>query len=63
MKKFVIIDRQACVVKWKFTVEAETEAEAWDKYSNGEHGQAGGPEIGDSIEEYQFDPEIEEVKT
>lgn len=60
MKKFLVVDRQACVVEWRFPVEAETSDEALTKYANGEHGEAiGQPVIGDSIDDFQYDLEVE----
>lgn len=59
MAKFYVVDTQACVVKWRFPVEAETESEAIEKYVNGEHGEADGPEIGDSLDTYQYDVSVE----
>lgn len=61
MPTFYIVERQACVVTWRFPVEAANSAEAFEKYSNGEHGEAEGPEIGDSIDEFQYDLDIETV--
>jgi hypothetical protein len=60
MAKYYIVERQACVVTWRFPVEANSAAEAYEKYGNGEHGEAeGAPEIGDSIDAYQFDLDLE----
>lgn len=59
MKTFYIIERQACVVTWRFPVQAESESDALERYGNGEHGDAVGPEIGDSIDIAQFDLEVE----
>lgn len=60
--KFYMLERQACVVTWRFPVEADSEIEAYEKYAAGDHGEAEGePEIGDAIESYQFDLECEEA--
>lgn len=60
MPRFYIIERQACKVTWRFPVEAENESEAFAKYGNGDHGEAvGGAEIGDSIDSFQYDLDIE----
>lgn len=62
-KKFYILESQACKVTWRYPVEAESEEEAWEKYGNGERGEAEGePIIGDSFDFIQFDPEIEEAE-
>lgn len=60
MAKYHIIQRQACVVAWRYAVEAETEADALVKYGDGAHGESvAGPEIGDSIDYLQYDLGIE----
>lgn len=59
MAKFCIVSRQACVVEWRYPVDAENESEALEKYGNGEHGEAIGPEIGDGIDFLQYNLDIE----
>jgi hypothetical protein len=60
--KFFIVDRQVCTIAWRFPVEADTESEALEKFVNGEHGEAVGPEIGDSIDFLQYDLDVEVVE-
>lgn len=60
MAKYLMVERMACVVTWRYPVEAANESEAFEKYGNGEHGDASAPEIGDSIDSIQFDLDIEE---
>ena len=60
MPKYYIIERQACVVTWRFPVEAETEDEALKKFTDGDHGESeGGAEVGDAIDYIQYDLDIE----
>lgn len=60
MKRYYIIERMACVVTWRFPVDAESTEEAFEKYGNAEHGEAEPPVIGDSLDDIQYDLDIEE---
>lgn len=50
MPKFIVKDRMACWVTWSYEVEADDEDAALDAFCQGDHGEAGEPEIGDSVD-------------
>ena len=60
--KFFVFEKQACIVTWRYEVEAENEVEALEKYGAGEHSDpAWPPEIGDSLDFVQYDVTVEKA--
>lgn len=50
MPKFKVSDTMACMVTWEYEIEADDKDAAFQKYVNGDHGEAIGPTIGDTVE-------------
>lgn len=51
LKRFLVRDSQPCWVTWTYSVLAENEDDALDRYYNGDHGPSfDPPEIGDCLD-------------
>ena len=63
MPKFLIYETLPCWVTYVSTVEAKDSTEALEKFGNGEHTQLASPEIGDIIDGYDGNIEVEPYET